>query len=61
LQFQLLMTAFLSSFSDINHLLEVLRERKVARMKVNEGVLPQYGEMGQTLQNVSKIVECSKF
>jgi hypothetical protein len=44
---------FFLSFADINQLLEVMRERKLARTKVSEGVLPQYGEMGTALKNVS--------
>lgn len=39
-------------FNDINQLIEILRERKIARNKVNEGVLPQYNEMNTALRNL---------
>lgn len=40
-------------FPDINQLIEVLRERKVARSRCGEGFIPPYGEMPMQMKNVS--------
>uniref|UniRef100_A0A8D8G8I8 non-specific serine/threonine protein kinase n=1 Tax=Culex pipiens TaxID=7175 RepID=A0A8D8G8I8_CULPI len=37
---------------DINQLIEVIRERKVARSKCSEGFIPQYGEMTTQMKNL---------
>ncbi|XP_055586304.1 phosphoinositide 3-kinase regulatory subunit 4 [Uranotaenia lowii] len=37
---------------DINRLIEVLRERKVARSRCSEGFIPQYGEVTTQMKNL---------
>ncbi|XP_055523812.1 phosphoinositide 3-kinase regulatory subunit 4 [Wyeomyia smithii] len=37
---------------DINQLIEVLRERKMARSKCSDGCIPQYGEMTTQMKNL---------
>ncbi|XP_065073829.1 phosphoinositide 3-kinase regulatory subunit 4 [Ochlerotatus camptorhynchus] len=37
---------------DINQLIEVLRERRVARSKCGDGFIPQYGEMTTQMKNL---------
>lgn len=39
-------------YRDINQLIETLRERRVARLKVTQGMVPQYSDMGQQLKNL---------
>ncbi|XP_058442985.1 phosphoinositide 3-kinase regulatory subunit 4 [Malaya genurostris] len=39
-------------YSDINQLIEVLRERKVARSKCGEGCIPQYGELTTQIKHL---------
>ncbi|XP_045762546.1 phosphoinositide 3-kinase regulatory subunit 4 [Maniola jurtina] len=37
---------------DVDRLVQTLRERRSARLKVKEGMVPQYSEMGQQLKNL---------
>ncbi|XP_041971823.1 phosphoinositide 3-kinase regulatory subunit 4 [Aricia agestis] len=37
---------------DVNRLVQTLRERRNARLKVKQGTMPQYSEMGQQLKNL---------
>ncbi|KAJ2941262.1 hypothetical protein O0L34_g3460 [Tuta absoluta] len=37
---------------DVDRLVHTLRERRNARLKVKQGVMPQYSEMGQQLKNL---------
>ncbi|CAG9570785.1 unnamed protein product [Danaus chrysippus] len=37
---------------DVDRLVVTLRERRATRMKVKQGVMPQYSEMGQQLKNL---------
>ncbi|XP_039745183.1 phosphoinositide 3-kinase regulatory subunit 4 isoform X2 [Pararge aegeria] len=37
---------------DVDRLVQTLRERRSARLKVKQGMMPQYSEMGQQLKNL---------
>ncbi|XP_026320617.1 phosphoinositide 3-kinase regulatory subunit 4 [Hyposmocoma kahamanoa] len=37
---------------DVDRLVQTLRERRSARLKVKQGMMPQYSEMGQQLRNL---------
>lgn len=47
-------------FPHLEQLIKILHERREARTRVNEGVLPQYGEMNRSVQNVSQLLSISQ-